>query len=46
MENKSKDYYFDLRGYIRIEKALDELLLKKLNSKINTYNELMPGAWQ
>lgn len=46
MENKSEDYYFDLRGYIRIEKALDELLLKKLNSKINTYNELMPGAWQ
>ena len=46
MENKSEDYYFDLRGYIQIEKALDEHLLKKLNSKIDTYKKLIPGAWQ
>jgi hypothetical protein len=43
--NALEDYFFDLRGYLIIEKAVDSALIADLNNVLDTFPPLEWGEW-
>ena len=46
MPTKLQEYLFDLNGYLHLKNAIDRTHINQLNTLLDTYLDLEPGAWR
>lgn len=46
MPTNLQEYLFDLNGYLHLKNAIDRTHINQLNTLLDTYLDLEPGAWR